>query len=81
MAHPDGAPLTVDTTATICADRGRQLPENRFGNALAHGRAAGTGFGLSIVESIVHAHGWNMAVTDGIDGGARFDFTDVSVLT
>jgi len=121
MAHPDGAALTLETAATISADRGRleQPLENLFGNALAHGRAdahvrvgqlsddfyveddgpgipeetrehvfdagfstsaAGTGFGLSIVESIAHGHGRDVAVTDGTDGGARFDFTNVSVL-
>ncbi|RLM57459.1 PAS domain S-box protein [Halobellus sp. Atlit-31R] len=33
----------------------------------------GTGFGLSIVEQIVNAHGWQIRVTDGVDGGARFE--------
>lgn len=35
----------------------------------------GTGFGLNIVEKIVDAHGWDIAVTDGTDGGARFEIT------
>lgn len=34
----------------------------------------GTGFGLTIVKRIVEAHGWEFSVTDGIDGGARFEF-------
>jgi len=33
----------------------------------------GTGFGLSIVEEFVEAHGWELSVTEGTDGGARFD--------
>lgn len=33
----------------------------------------GTGFGLAIVQRIVTAHGWELAVTDGTDGGARFE--------
>jgi PAS domain S-box-containing protein len=37
----------------------------------------GTGFGLSIVEQIVTAHDWNIRVTDGADGGARFEITNV----
>jgi PAS domain S-box-containing protein len=37
----------------------------------------GTGFGLSIVEQIVEAHGWNIRVTDGSEGGARFEITAV----
>lgn len=40
----------------------------------------GTGFGLSIVERIVEAHGWTVRVTDGDDGGARFDVTDVDLV-
>ncbi len=38
---------------------------------------SGTGFGLSIVEQIVSGHGWEISVTDGADGGARFEITGV----
>ena len=38
----------------------------------------GTGFGLTIVKQISDAHGWNVEVTDGSDGGARFEFGDVT---
>ncbi len=37
----------------------------------------GTGFGLSIVERVVEAHGWEIRVTEGTDGGARFEVTDI----
>ena len=37
----------------------------------------GTGFGLSIVQQIADAHGWDIRVTDGSDGGARFEITGV----
>jgi signal transduction histidine kinase len=37
----------------------------------------GTGFGLSIVESIADAHGWGMRVVESETGGARFEFTGV----
>ncbi|TKX67948.1 PAS domain S-box protein [Halorubrum sp. SP9] len=37
----------------------------------------GTGFGLSIVGQIITAHDWQIHVTDGSDGGARFEITDV----
>jgi len=33
----------------------------------------GTGFGLSIVQEIVEAHGWTISVTTGAAGGARFE--------
>ena len=39
--------------------------------------ADGSGFGLAIVERIVDAHGWSVRVTDGPDGGARFEITGV----
>ncbi|MFB6094465.1 MAG: PAS domain S-box protein [Halanaeroarchaeum sp.] len=37
----------------------------------------GTGFGLSIVEEVVRAHGWSIRATEGADGGARFEITGV----
>jgi signal transduction histidine kinase len=37
----------------------------------------GTGFGLSIVKQVVDAHGWEIHLTEGSDGGARFEITDV----
>ena len=39
--------------------------------------SAGTGFGLSIVNRVAQAHGWDVRVTDGSDGGARFEITGV----
>lgn len=39
--------------------------------------AEGTGFGLGIVRRIVAAHGWTVAVREGIRGGARFEITGV----
>jgi len=38
----------------------------------------GTGFGLNIVQEVAEAHGWSVAITDGSDGGARFEFTGVT---
>jgi anti-sigma regulatory factor (Ser/Thr protein kinase) len=40
----------------------------------------GTGFGLTIAEQIVDAHGWEIAVTGSDDGGARFEITGVDVI-
>ncbi len=37
----------------------------------------GTGFGLAIVKQVTDAHGWDIRVTDGVDGGARFEITGV----
>jgi signal transduction histidine kinase len=33
----------------------------------------GTGFGLSIVQTIFEAHGWNVSLTEGTEGGARIE--------
>jgi signal transduction histidine kinase len=37
----------------------------------------GTGFGLNIVNEIVDAHGWEVAVVDAESGGARFEIAGV----
>ena len=39
--------------------------------------ADGTGVGLSIVQSIVDAHGWTITVTGSTAGGSRFEITGV----
>ncbi|MBX0325119.1 PAS domain S-box protein [Halomicroarcula sp. F13] len=39
----------------------------------------GTGFGLSIARQIAEAHGWELSLTAGEDGGARFEITDVEI--
>ncbi len=41
--------------------------------------ADGTGFGLTIVKRIAGAHGWDVRVVDGDEGGARFEFTGVDL--
>ncbi|WP_135826290.1 PAS domain S-box protein [Halorussus ruber] len=38
---------------------------------------SGTGIGLAVVRDIVEAHGWDVSVTDGTDGGARFEIRGV----
>ena len=35
----------------------------------------GTGFGLSIVKQVTDGHGWDVCVTEGASGGARFEIT------
>lgn len=41
---------------------------------------SGTGFGLTIVKRIAEAHGWDVSVTESAHGGARFEFSGVSVV-
>jgi len=40
----------------------------------------GTGFGLNIVKETAEAHGWSVSITDGSEGGARFEFTGVQIM-
>jgi len=51
----------------------RELMFERGVTDLAHG----TGLGLTIVRKVAHIHGWSVTVTDGTDGGARFEFRGV----
>lgn len=37
----------------------------------------GTGFGLNIAKGVADAHGWEIAVSEGTRGGARFEVTGV----
>lgn len=38
-----------------------------------------SGFGLAIVREIARAHGWSLSITEGSDGGARFEVTGATV--
>ncbi len=62
-------------------DDGPGIPEEEYEDIFEAGYTTnrdGTGFGLNIVQEIAEAHGWSVAVTEGTDGGARFEFTGVS---
>jgi PAS domain S-box-containing protein len=62
------------------ADTGPGIPESDREEVFEAGYSTaedGTGFGLRIVEQIVDAHGWEIAVTESEEGGARFEFTGV----
>ncbi len=43
--------------------------------------SGGTGIGLHIVDTIASAHGWDVSVTTGRRGGARFEFRGVDVVS
>jgi PAS domain S-box-containing protein len=75
-----GSAVTVRVGVTddgfYVEDDGRGLPEDRRDSIFEAGVSTaddGMGFGLSIVESIVHAHDWSITATNGAEGGARFD--------
>ena len=68
---PDGFFVEDDGPGIPEADRGRIF------QAGVTSTVGGTGLGLAIVRRIAEAHGWEVAVEDGRDGGARFTFTGV----
>ncbi|WP_048077311.1 PAS domain S-box protein, partial [Halorubrum sp. AJ67] len=68
------------TDGFYVADDGPGIPEDERETVFESGYTTsetGTGFGLAIVQRIAEAHGWEVAVTEGDDGGARFEFAGV----
>jgi signal transduction histidine kinase len=62
------------------ADDGPGIPPDDHEEVFTTGYTTaveGTGFGLRIVEQVAEAHGWDVDVTDGSAGGARFEITTV----
>jgi len=80
LDHAEGAvELRVGATAEgegfYVEDDGPGIPADQRDEVFEPGfttDAAGTGYGLYIVETIAGAHGWDVAVTDAPDGGTRF---------
>jgi len=65
-----------DSDGFFVADTGEGIPEDQSEQIFEHGYSTqeeGTGLGLAIVNDIVEGHGWNMDVTEGTTGGARFE--------
>ena len=64
-------------------DTGTGVPSAQRDEIFEHGYTTndddGTGTGLSIVKDVVTAHGWEIDVTTGTDGGARFEITGVDI--
>jgi PAS domain S-box-containing protein len=69
-----------DQSGFYLEDDGEGIPQERHERLFEPGYSTetdGTGFGLSIVEEIASAHGWDVDIREGSDGGARFEFTGV----
>ncbi|AFZ74518.1 PAS domain S-box protein [Natronobacterium gregoryi] len=57
-------------------DTGDGIPSNERDDVFDSGYTTlegNTGYGLSIVETVVEGHGWSIDLADGEDGGARFE--------
>ncbi len=68
----------IDETGFYVADDGRGIPEGDREKVFESGFSTtqdGTGFGLPIVKAVIEAHGWEIAITESEDGGARFEVT------
>jgi len=83
VEHGDGdVTITVGTLkeGIYVEDDGDGIPPDRraamFGGDSAS-TTADTGFGLSIIERIVEAHGWEIRATESTDGGARFEISGI----
>lgn len=83
-AKHDGSGVTVTVgeleDGFYIEDDGPGVPEAERDDVFRAGystSAEGIGFGLSIIERIVDEHGWTIRVTDGSEGGARFEITGV----
>lgn len=62
-------------------DTGPGIPEDEREHVFEHGYSStdsGTGFGLTIVEEIVEAHEWEIAISESDAGGARFEITGIT---
>ena len=62
-------------------DDGPGIPEDERIVAFEAGYSTasdGNGFGLAIVQQVADTHDWELTLTDGSNGGARFEFTGVT---
>jgi PAS domain S-box-containing protein len=77
-----GVTITVEMREDGFAvgDDGPGIPPEERDEVLDHGYTTadqGTGYGLSIVRSIVEAHDWSLRITDHETGGACFEVGNV----
>ena len=83
IKHSDGS-----TTVTVgemesgfyIEDDGPGIPEENRDDVFEAGYTTssdGTGFGLRIVKQVANAHGWDVVVVEGEQGGARFEISGV----
>lgn len=71
---------TTGTDVTLYVEDGPGIDPTNRESVFKSGHStteSGTGFGLGIVNEVVEAHGWDIRVTEGDGGGARFEITGV----
>ena len=65
------------------SDDGPGIPEQEREEIFEVGYSTteeGLGIGLKIVKEIVHAHGWDITISDSASGGARFEISGVETV-
>jgi CheY-like chemotaxis protein len=76
-----GVGVTVGPLANggfFVEDDGPGIPEDEGDDLFEWGKTTesdGSGLGLAIVETVAEGHGWSVAVVDGSEAGARFEFS------
>jgi PAS domain S-box-containing protein len=86
-ASDDGPPTIVigalpDQQGFFVEDDGPGIPSDEREAVFSPTRSEGSrgvGLGLAIVNEIVEAHDWSIRVTEGREGGARFEVTGVEL--
>ena len=70
-------------TGFFVEDDGPGITDGDSEKVFNHGfttREDGHGYGLSVVRTIVNAHGWDIVAADAETGGARFEITGIDLL-
>ncbi len=63
-------------------DDGQGIPPDERDRVFQSGYSSqreGTGFGLDIVRRVADVHGWEVTLAESVEGGARFEFTGVTM--
>jgi len=81
VAHAGNDPSievgTLDEIGFYVEDDGPGIPADEREQVFEPGYSTtdhGTGFGLAIVRRVADAHGWEVDVAEGDEGGARVEF-------
>jgi signal transduction histidine kinase len=70
------------TEAFYISDDGEGIPRDKREDLLEYRKTSkdqGTGIGLTIVQRIAEAHGWDLEVTETFNGGAKFIFNNATL--
>jgi len=73
---------TEPTEAFYISDDGNGIPRENRKQMVEQGKTTtdeGTGLGLTIVQRITEAHGWELEVTETFGGGAKFIFSNATL--